>query len=135
MACLAQGAAVHRTDGRGGVADFDVWLFYADAPGAVPVGGSARATADFGRSPHGRRPTGPTRYRGRPVDLRAVTIPLPRAQGARDVRPSAMDWPARVAAVQTYVVTGPGASPARLRSAPVVVVWPPEHCGEVVHRP
>lgn len=135
LACLAQGAAAHRVTGHGGVEDFDVWLFYADDPTAAPVHPRARATADLGPSAHGRRPADPARYRGRRVDLLARSITVPRAAGAPYVRPVDLDWPARVAAVQTSVVTGPGASTGHLRSAPMVVVWPPEHRGEIVHRP
>ena len=132
MACVAQGAAVHRVTGRGGVKDFDVWLFYADRAG-IHLNARPRATADFGPSPHGRRTAEPSRYRGRRVDLlaRSIGVPPPFDSGA-----ISMPWPDRVAAVRAWLATGAeGSSPWWLRQKPLVAIWPQERLGEVVHLP
>lgn len=132
MVCLAQGAAVHRVTGRGGVKDFDVWLFYADRPG-TRLNARARATADFGPSAHGRRPADPARYRGRRVDIMARAIVVP---SQFDVDATAMPWPDRVAAVRGWLASGAkDTSPWWLRQKPLVEVWPPDRLGEVVHQP
>ena len=58
---LCQGAALHFTDNKNGIKDFDVWSFFAAHP-SRPFPYRRRGTADFGPSKFGRFPPDPPAF-------------------------------------------------------------------------
>ncbi len=82
---LAQGAALHFVDGRNGVKDLDVWMFYAQVPGGGNPFGQRKRRLDFGRSDLGRNLYPPDykhrelkrwlTFEGRRMDLMIRSLP------------------------------------------------------------
>lgn len=67
LVALCQGAALHYIDGKNGVKDFDVWLFYPKKEPRLPY--RRRGVVDFGSSKFGRHPDAKPEYTGRTVDV------------------------------------------------------------------
>jgi len=112
---LCQGAACHYLDGRTGVKDFDVWLFFAEIPGQrFPYRWHSRY--DFGPSRFGRTPG--FWGLGRRVDVLGRSLEI-----------SPGEDPAR--ALSGYLVSQKK-SPRHLREKAAVLLHPPERLGEIV---
>jgi hypothetical protein len=120
---LCQGAALHYLDGRTGVKDFDVWTFFARAPGRPypdAVLFRRRKMADFGPSAFGRTSTAPPWMAGRRVDLFARSL---------DVAPSSDS----AEAIRRWLSDGRTPSAAKLAEKAVIeieprpgrIIWPP----------
>lgn len=112
---LCQGAARHYLDGKHGVKDIDLWFFFAEIPGA-PFPPRPVRHADFGPSKFGRGPE--TELTGRRVDLMGRSLPCgPDADPALAIKA----W-----------LEHRTASARALAEAPIVLLFPPTHIGEVV---
>lgn len=115
---LCQGAALHYVDGRNGVKDFDVYMFYAAHPtGTFPY--RWRTEADFGSSRFGRYPGDPESFRGRRVDLIGRSL---------DVLPDADP----VEAVERYLTAGRTETARQLAMKAVVLLEPDRLRGQIV---
>jgi hypothetical protein len=115
---LCQGAAIHYTDGRNGVKDFDVWSFYSErADGPFPY--RWRGTADYGLSKFGRFPDDPPSFKGRRVDLLGRSL---------DVPPGADP----VTTLREYLAAAHTDSAKRLAEKAVVLIYPGQLAGTVV---
>ena len=113
---LCQGAACHYLDGRTGVKDFDVWLFFSEIPGQ-PFPYRWHSRYDFGPSRFGRTPGfwGP----GRRVDVLGRSLQI-----------SPGEDPAR--AISGYLEAGRTETACHLREKTVILLDPPERLGEIV---
>lgn len=116
--CLAQGAAAHYADGKTGVKDLDLWLFYDARRLTTDMPNRTVRTLDFGPSHHGRHPADDsTVFTGRRVDA--------MARGVTDH----LDDPS--AAVRHWLAKT-SQSAKLLRSRPVILVWPKPLLGTVL---
>jgi hypothetical protein len=113
---LCQGAACHYLDGRTGVKDFDVWLFFSEIPGQ-PFPYRWHSRYDFGPSRFGRTPG--FWGLGRRVDVLG-----------RSLKISPDEDPAR--AISGYLKAGKEPTPRHLREKAVILLDPPERLGEIV---
>jgi hypothetical protein len=113
---LCQGAACHYLDGRTGVKDFDVWLFFAEIPGQR-FHPRWYSQYDFGPSRFGRTPG--FWGLGRRVDVLGRALKI-----------SPDEDPAR--AISGYLKAGKEPTPRHLREKAVILLDPPERLGEIV---
>jgi len=67
LVALCQGAALHYIDGKNGVKDFDVWLFYPQR-GDVVLPYRRTGSVDFGKSKFGKHPNR-LLFDGRGIDV------------------------------------------------------------------
>ena len=111
---LCQGAALHHLDGKNGVKDFDVWMFFADQSGSPPYPPRRTGKAPF----TGARFQDSTRR----VDILGRTIAL---------SPSGDP----VAAVSEYLRGSRTATAGHLRQKAVVILDPPGRRGEILWPP
>jgi hypothetical protein len=72
---LCQGAALHYIDGRQGVKDFDVWMFFRSEEGVRSFPPRWRRQLDFGDPKFGKTEDS-QEFTGRRVDLIGRTIPV-----------------------------------------------------------
>ncbi|HTP97429.1 MAG TPA: hypothetical protein VMK05_16370 [Burkholderiales bacterium] len=115
---LTGAAALHFINGSTGIAEFDVFTFYAHNPDAsFPYHRVARE--DFGKPKFGRLPGGPETFTGRPVNLTG-----------RDIDASPADDP--VEALHAYLKRGATPSARELRDHAVVLIEPERLLGYVV---
>ncbi|HEX8073388.1 MAG TPA: hypothetical protein VF545_00260, partial [Thermoleophilaceae bacterium] len=92
--CLCQGGALHFLDGRNGVKDLDLYVFFAavdERPYPDPALFRAGRHRDFGPSHFGRRAPESrfAHFSGRNVDLFADSLPVPPG---RDPEPALREW-------------------------------------------
>jgi hypothetical protein len=121
MLCVALtgDAALHFTNGATGVAEFDVFTFYA-ANAEAPFPYTHVGREDFGKAKFGKLPGAPNSFVGRPVNLEG-----------RDLDASPADDP--VAALHAYLRHGKSGSSARaMRDSAVVLIEPEPLLGYVV---
>lgn len=112
---LCQGAACHYLDGRTGVKDFDVWLFFSEIPGQ-PFPYRWHSRYDYGPSRFGRTPG--FWGLGRRVDVLG-----------RSLKISPDEDPAR--AISGYLASW-RKSARHLWEKAVILLDPPERLGEIV---
>jgi hypothetical protein len=115
---LCQSAALHFINGSTGIADFEVWSFYAEHSEA-PFPFQHGAKLDFGKSKFGADPTHPEAYAGRRVVLMGRSL---------DCKPN--DDPIEV--VQHYLKAGATPSARELREQAVVLLEPQRFLGYVI---
>jgi hypothetical protein len=114
---LCQGAALHYVDGRNGIKDFDVYVFFAEHPQKeFPY--RRHAFGDFGKSRFGRTPG----YEGRRVDLFGRSLEVRRKTHA-------------IEAIRPYLTKPRTATARHLARKAVVVLDPPALRGRIAWRP
>jgi hypothetical protein len=123
-AALCQGAALHALDGRNGVKDFDVYVFFAELSGKNGPHTRRARSRDYGPSKFGRYSSDdPRRFSGRRIDIFWRTIP---ADGKVD--------PGN--AIPAYLRGGkPESTPWHLSQKAVILLRPKSRLGEVICRP
>ncbi len=114
---LCQGAALHYIDGKTGIKDFDVWSFF-QAHTQQPFPYRRRGKRDYGDPKFGKT-RGCSSYAGRRVDLIGRSINRKRGEDP-------------VLAVRRYLRESRNRSPKFLSEKAVVVIDPPELCGQVI---
>ena len=120
---LCQGAALHALDGRNGVKDFDVYVFFAELPGMNGPHTRQARKRDYGPSKFGRYSGDDARFSGRRIDVFWRTIRT--VQNADPAMASA-----------AYLQTGkPRSTPWHLAQKAVILMRPKSRLGEVVWRP
>ena len=109
---LCQGAALHYLDGKNGVKDLDVWMFFAARSDLYPDRALYRRNKayDYGPSRLGRHPDLPG-YAGRKVDVLSDSIPV-----GPDADP--------VEAIRHWLRTERRKKPAYLAQKAVVLIEP-----------
>ena len=121
--CLAQGAAQHFLDGRTGVKDFDLWLFYDRSHLAKGIREhGVRSTGDFGPSVFDRYPDDPETFVGRRIDFMCRRLPTNVPREPPDA--AVMAW-----------LQSDNQSPMWLRKKPVIMLWPTTYHGVVIWNP
>lgn len=115
---LCQGAALHYIDGKHGVKDFDVWVFYREAPARRFPRRRPRMVRDFEDPRFGQSEDAP-HFRGRRVDLFAKSIDAPE------------DLPF-AEAVRQYLRASKTPAARFLAKKAVVVVYPDEARGKIL---
>jgi len=114
---LCQGAALHYVDGRNGIKDFDVYVFFAEHPQKeFPY--RRHAFGDFGKSRFGRTPG----YEGQRVDLFGRSLEVRRKTQA-------------IEAIRRYLTKPRTATARHLGRKAVVVLDPPALRGRIAWRP
>ena len=114
---LTGDAALHYTNGSSGIAEFDVFTFYAQNPEA-PFPYYRVGREDFGKPKFGRARGDPATFTGRPVNL-----------SGRDIEARPADDP--VDALHAYLRRGATPSARELRDSAVVIIDPPPLLGYV----
>ena len=120
---LCQGAALHALDGRNGVKDFDVYVFFAELSDRQgPFNRSARKR-DYGPSKFDRYSGDDASFSGRRIDVFWRTIPTDRTADP-------------ATAVVAYLQSGkPRSTPWHLSQKAVILLRPKSRLGEVVWQP
>jgi hypothetical protein len=116
--CLAQGGAMHFVDGKSGVKDLDVWLFFRISSTGQIYPPRVRHECDFGDPYFGRHPND-VGYLGRRVDILGRSIPMDQHQTIID-------------ALRAYLKSGMSITPRKLAEKAIVIIWPHEHQGQIV---
>jgi hypothetical protein len=114
---LCQGAALHYIDGRQGVKDFDVWMFFRSEEGVRSFPPRWRRQLDFGDPKFGKTEDS-QEFTGRRVDLIGRTLP----NGVGDDP---------VSAVSSYFSVSSTESAKMLAKKAAVMLHPPDLMGAV----
>ena len=117
---LGQGGALHYLDGKNGIKDLDVWVFFSSSP-TRPFPYRRRGQRDFGNSKFGQTP-GHEHFVGRRVDV------MGRSLG--DVLPGKP-----VETLRRYLADGKTETARQLAKKALILLEPIELLGTVVWRP
>jgi hypothetical protein len=120
--CLCQGAALHYKDGKTGIRDFDVYIFFSDSSSIrYPV--RRRTVMDFGTPKFGKTYPSPKErnnkphFIGRNCDIMGRQIPM-----KKDYTES----------IQSYLTEQKSPTAYHLAQKAVVVLWPRADMGKIV---